>query len=65
MKNYLKINNQYLISFKERNSFYDKYKEVYKVDNKEFDAMEAEVEMVTLEKLERPLLVRLFQFMVT
>ena len=51
MKNYLKINNQYLIPFKERTSFYDKYKEVYKVDNKKFDAMEAEVEMVTLEVL--------------
>ena len=52
MKNYLKINNQYLISFKDRNSYYDKYKEVYKVDNKEFEVMETEVEIVTLENLE-------------
>ncbi len=52
MKNYLKINNQYLISFKDRNSYYDKYKEVYKIDNKEFEAMETNVEMVTLENLD-------------
>lgn len=52
MQNYLKINNQYLIPFKERTSYYDKYKEVYKVDNKEFEVMETDVEMVTLEKLE-------------
>ena len=52
MKNYLKINNQYLIPFKERTSYYDKYKEVYKVDNKEFEVMEAEVEKVTLENLD-------------
>ena len=52
MQNYLKINNQYLIPFKERTSYYDKYKEVYKVDNKEFDIMEANVEMVTLENLD-------------
>lgn len=52
MQNYLKINNQYLIPFKERTSYYDKYKEVYKVDNKEFEVMETNVEMVTLEKLD-------------
>lgn len=52
MKNYLKINNQYLISFKDRNSYYDKYKEVYKIDNKEFEAMETNIEMVTLENLD-------------
>jgi predicted AAA+ superfamily ATPase len=52
MKKYLKINNQYLIPFKERTSYYDKYKEVYKVDNKEFEVMETDVEMVTLEKLD-------------
>ena len=52
MQNYLKINNQYLIPFKERTSYYDKYKEVYKVDNKEFEAMETNVEMVTLENLD-------------
>ena len=52
MKNYLKINNQYLISFKDRNSYYDKYKEVYKIDNKEFEVMETDVEMVTLENLD-------------
>ncbi len=52
MQNYLKINNQYLISFKDRNSYYDKYKEVYKIDNKEFEVMETNVEMVTLENLD-------------